>query len=75
MPGRPDGVGVEEVVGAHVVLVDAPLHQPHAQRLRVEAIVVADVGGDGGEVVDAGEIHVALAVEAIVYPGGSIRSG
>ena len=34
VPGLPDRVGIEEVVGAHVVLVDAALHQPHAQRLR-----------------------------------------
>ena len=34
--GRRHAVGVEQVVGADVVLVDGLLHQPHAQRVGVE---------------------------------------
>ena len=56
-PRRPDGVGVEQVVRADVVLIDAALHQAHAQRLGVEAVVPADVGGNRREVMNAGEIH------------------
>ena len=62
--GRPDGIGVEQMVRAHVVLIDAALHQTHAERLRVEAIVLADGGRNGREVVDAGEIHTRSLLEA-----------
>ena len=55
--GRPHGVGVEEVVRADVVLIDAPLHEPHPEDARVEAVVVADRRRDGGEMMDAGELH------------------
>ena len=36
----PLGVGVEEVIGAGVVLVDALLHQPHAEHAGVEVQVL-----------------------------------
>jgi hypothetical protein len=48
-------VGIEEVVRAHVILVDGPLHQPHPKRLRIEAMVLLDSRGNRGEMVDAGE--------------------
>ncbi len=50
-------IGVEEVVGADVVLVDAPLHQAHSHDPGVEAVVVPDAGRDRGEVVDSREFH------------------
>ena len=57
VPGVACAVGVEQVVGAHVVLVHGLLHQPHAERAGVEVVVAPGVGGDGGEMVDAGELH------------------
>ena len=47
------GVGVEEVVGAGVVLVDALLDQPHAEHAGVEVEVLLRRTGDGGDVVQA----------------------
>ena len=59
--GRALGIGVEQVIGAHIVLVDAALHQPHAQHLGVEVVVVADLRGDRGEMVDTGKFeHIFL---------------
>ena len=51
------GVGIEQVIGAHVVLVHRALDQPHAERPGVEAVVLLDRGGDRGEVMDARELH------------------
>src|SRR5690606_30545311 len=53
-----DLVGVEEVVGADVVLVHASLHQAHAKDLRVEALVAADVRRDRRQVVETTEVQV-----------------
>src|SRR5690606_12950957 len=61
-PGRSHLVRVEEVVGAHVVLVDAPLHQAHAHRSRIEPMVPADVGRDGRQMMDAQQIHRFLPI-------------
>ena len=52
-------VGIEQVVGAHVVLVDGAFDQPHAERLRVEAVILLDRRRDRGEVMNAGEFHGA----------------
>ena len=57
--GRRDAVRIEEVIGAHIVLVDGLLDQPHAERLRVEGVVAGRIGRDGGEVVDTGKLHGA----------------
>jgi hypothetical protein len=45
------------VIGADIVLVDGLLDEPETQGLRVEAVVARRVGGDGGEMMDAGELH------------------
>ena len=45
------GVGVEEVIGARVVLVDALLHEAHAEHAGVEVEVLLRRAGDGGDVV------------------------
>src|SRR3954463_14392221 len=50
-------VAVEEVVDRRVVLVDRLLDHPEAQHARVEVHVAGSVAGDGGDVVDAFEIH------------------
>jgi hypothetical protein len=52
-PRMTGGVGVEEVVGAGVVLVDALLHQPHAEHAGVEVEILLRRAGDGGDVVEA----------------------
>ena len=57
VPRAADGVGVEEVIGADVVLIHAALDEAHPHHLGVEAVVRADVSGDGGEVMNAGEVH------------------
>ena len=55
--GRGLAVGVEEVVGADVVLVHGLLDEAHAERPRVEGVVAPGVGRDGGQMMDAGELH------------------
>ena len=60
MPGERQRVGIEQVIGADVVLVDGLLHQPHAERAGVEAHVARRIGGDRGQMMDAGELHGVL---------------
>ena len=50
-------IGIEQVIGAGVVLVDGLLDHPHAQRPGIEALVARRVGRDRGQVMDAGELH------------------
>ena len=50
-------VGVEEVIGADVVLVHGLLDQAHAEHALVEAAVAGRIGGNRGQMVDAGELH------------------
>ena len=50
-------VGVEQVIGAGVVLVDGLLDHPHAHRAGVEALVARRVGRNRGQMMDAGELH------------------
>ena len=47
------GVGIEEVVGARVVLIDALLDQSHPEDAAVEVEVLLRGSGDGGDVVQA----------------------
>ncbi len=54
--GRGKAVGIEEVVGAGVVLVDGLLDEAQAERLRVEAQVLLRIGGDRRQVMDAGKL-------------------
>ena len=42
--GTPLGIGIEQVVRAHVVLVDAAFDEPHTERLRIEAVIFFDGG-------------------------------
>ncbi len=50
--GRSDRVGVKQVVSSDVILIDGFLDQPHAQGLRVEAMVFACMGGHRRDVMD-----------------------
>ena len=50
-----NGVGVEEVIGGNVVLVDGLFHQAHAELTGVEIEVSLGVGGDRRDVVQAVE--------------------
>src|SRR5262249_49335611 len=52
--GPRERVGVEQMVGAGVVLVDGLLHHAHAHRAGVEALVASCVGRDRGEMMNAG---------------------
>ena len=56
-PRRPRLVGVEQVVDGRVVLVDGPLDHPQAEDADVELDVGRRVARDGGDVVDALELH------------------
>ena len=52
VPGRALRVGVEEVIGADVVLVHAPLDETHAQRLGIEVVVLANLRRDRRHMMD-----------------------
>ena len=45
------GVGVEKVISAGIVLVHAPLHEPHAENACVKIQVLLRRPGDGGDVM------------------------
>ncbi len=49
---------VEQVVGAHVVLVYRALYQPHPKRLCVEAVILSNTRRDRGHVVKSGQLHI-----------------
>ena len=55
------GVGVEEMVGAGIVLVDAALDEPHAEDAGVEVEILLRRSRDRGDVVDAVDpVHAPL---------------
>ncbi len=45
------GVGVEEMISAGIILVDASLHQPHPEHAGVEIEILLRGSGDGGDVM------------------------
>jgi hypothetical protein len=51
------GIGVKQVIGANIVLVDAPFNQAHTQNLGVKAVIFTHVCGNGGQMVNSSEIH------------------
>ena len=53
VPGMAFAVGVEQVVGARVVLVDAFLHQAHTEYTGVEIQILLGGSRDGRDVVEA----------------------
>ena len=55
--GRAKAIGIEQVVGRGIVLVHGFLDHAEAQGLRIEIMVAGGIGGDGGEVVQAIELH------------------
>ena len=59
-PGVAVFVRVEEVVDGGVVLVDGLLYKPQPEQPRVELDVPRRVRGDGGDVMDAFELHAAF---------------
>ena len=66
VPGLSFRVGVKEVVGAGVVLIDALLDQTHAEDAAVEIEVLLRGAGDGGDVVEA--VH---ALHYVILDHGS----
>ena len=58
--GGRHAVCIEQVIGAHVVLVDGLLDEPHSQSLRVEGVVARRIGRDGGEMVNSSQLHGAF---------------
>ena len=76
--GRGESVRVEQMVRGNVILVDRFLHEPEAQRSRIERVIARDVGGDGGEVMEASELHPAKVrmfrrSSSEAAPGGTIQ--
>ena len=60
-PGPPLRVRIEEVIGPGVVLIDALLHEPHAEHARVEIEVLLRGSGDGGDVMESVDAFVMRA--------------
>ncbi|MCC2653219.1 MAG: hypothetical protein K0Q60_3385 [Microvirga sp.] len=58
--GRRLRIRVEQMVGAHIVLIDRLLHESQAQRLGVEGVIAARVRRDGGEMMNSSQLHDAL---------------
>ena len=54
VPGVAFGIGVEQVIGADIVLIDAPLDQAHPKRFGVKALVLANLRRYRGQMVNAG---------------------
>ena len=61
LPGDASAVGIKQMIGADVVLVDGLLHQPQAQHLGVESLVAGRVGRHRGEMMNSGQLHVQLS--------------
>ena len=51
--GTAFAVGVEQMIGADVILVDGLLHQPHAQQAGVERQILARFGRNRREMVNS----------------------
>ena len=64
--GASELVCVEQVVDGRVVLVDRLFDEPQTEHPRVEVDVAGCVGGDGGDVVDALELHRQSSLD--VFP-------
>ena len=50
-------VGVEQMIGADVVLVDGLLDQPHAEQAGVKRQILARFRRDRGQMVNSGQLH------------------
>ena len=69
------GVGVEKVIGARIVLVDAPLHQPHAEHAGVEVEVLLRRSRDRGDVVQPVDARHALSMEHLAPSRAAFDGG
>ena len=56
-------IGVKEMIGRNIVLIDGLFDQPHAEYLRIEGDVAGCVCGDSGDVVQSTELHMMLSSE------------
>src|SRR6266568_2201978 len=50
-------VGVEQMIGADVVLVNGLLDQPHAEQAGVKGEILARLGGNRGQMVNPRQLH------------------
>jgi hypothetical protein len=48
------------MISSDIILIDRPLHQPHAKRTSIEAIVLPDIARDRREMVNAGKLHALI---------------
>src|SRR5688572_10329152 len=55
--GRAQAIGIKQVIGRSIILVHGFLDHAEAQGFCVEIVVAGGIGGDGGEVVQAFELH------------------
>src|SRR5690606_32501248 len=53
--GQP--IGVKQMIGAGIILVDGLLDEPETERIGVELFVAGRIRGDRGEMVNASELH------------------
>ena len=59
--GRGFAVGEEEVIGAHIVLINRFLDQTQAKKLRVEIMIAFGVGRNSRQMMNALKLHNALS--------------
>ena len=50
----PFGIGVEKMISARIVLVDALFDEPHPEDAGVEIEILLSRPGDGGDVMESG---------------------
>jgi hypothetical protein len=55
--GTPLPVGIEEMIGGDVVLVDGLFHQAHPEHICVKGVIAPSVCRDRREMMDAVELH------------------
>jgi hypothetical protein len=73
--GRGLPIGVEQVIGTHIVLIDGLLHKPQTERTGIEAVIVDGARRHGREVVNSFEIHDALPPDRNCWRGhGTLMS-
>ena len=68
-------VGVEQMIGADVVLVDGLLDQPHAEHAGIKRQIVARFGRNRGQMVNPRQLHGMILARIIERPGKNGRRG
>jgi hypothetical protein len=53
-------VGVEQMIGADIVLIDGLLDQPHAEQAGIKGQILARFRGYRGQMMNPGQLHRAV---------------